>query len=52
MKNIRHHIKKFLSLMVKAENVSTREEAQKIIKKAEKHQRKISILRGLTKNDN
>lgn len=51
MKSIRHHLRKILSLMVKAENASTREDAQKIIKRAEKHQKKISILRGFIERD-
>lgn len=44
MKSLKHHIRQFLRRMVQAETVQDREEARKVLRKAEKHQRKIEKL--------
>ena len=39
-----HHEKRLLARMIQAETVTDPEKAEKIIKKAEKHQRKLNQL--------
>jgi len=46
-KGIEHHEKRLLERMVQAETVTDRTTAQRIIRKANKHQRKMSRLRQL-----
>jgi hypothetical protein len=47
MKPLHHHVQRLAARMMQAENATTFEEAQKVTEKAEKHQRKISILHKL-----
>jgi hypothetical protein len=47
MKSINHHFKKLMNLMIKAESVTTRSEAQKVLRKTRKHQEKLEKLRRL-----
>jgi hypothetical protein len=42
MKPLQHHLHRLAKHMLDAETVSTREDAQRVIRKAEKHQKKIS----------
>jgi hypothetical protein len=48
-KDINHHGRRLLARMVQAETVTDRSEAQRILKKADKHRRKISRLRQLVR---
>lgn len=48
MKSLHHHVQRLANRMLEAENALTHEEASKILKKAEKHSKKISLLRRLT----
>lgn len=41
MKGLEHHVRQFLRRMMQAQEVMDRAKAQRILKKAEKHQRKI-----------
>jgi hypothetical protein len=41
MKPLQHHVHRFIQRMVDAEKVATREEAQYVVAKAEKHKKKI-----------
>lgn len=47
MKSIKHHTHRLIQRMMQAETATTRNEAQKVIRKAEKHQRKINRLRQM-----
>lgn len=47
MKSFNHHAQRLLARMVQAETVTDPERAKEIVKKAEKHQRKMSGLRAL-----
>lgn len=47
MKSAKHHAYRLIQSMVQAETATTRTEAQKVIRKAEKHQRKLSRLRQM-----
>jgi hypothetical protein len=48
-KGIRHHERRLLARMVQAETVTDRSTAQRILKKVDKHRRKISRLRQLVR---
>lgn len=47
MKSPTHYVRKLLRLMAKAETVTTREEARKVLRKTRKHQEKLEKLRSL-----
>jgi hypothetical protein len=49
-KDLSHHEHRLLERMVQAENVTDRAEAQRILRKADKHQRKVSRLRELIRD--
>lgn len=49
MKSIQHHSRRLIQRMVQAETATTRTEAQKVIRKAEKHQRKLSRLKQMVR---
>ena len=46
-KDINHHERRLLARMVQAETATDRSEAQRILKKVDKHHRKLSRLRQL-----
>jgi hypothetical protein len=48
-KDINHHGRRLLARMVQAETATDRSEAQRILKKADKHRRKLSRLRQLVR---
>lgn len=48
MKPLHHHVQRLATRMLQAETASTHEEASKILEKAEKHRKKISLLARLT----
>jgi hypothetical protein len=47
MKPLHHHVTKLAQRMLQAEQTTTRSEAQWVVRKAEKHQRKINHWRKL-----
>lgn len=49
-KDLSHHEHRLLERMVQAETVTDRSEAQRVLRKADKHQRKVSRLRQLIRN--
>jgi hypothetical protein len=49
MKDIKHHTHRLIQRMMQAETATTRTEAQKVIRKAEKHQRKLSRLKQMVR---
>jgi hypothetical protein len=49
MKSIQHHTHRLLQRMMQAETATSRAEAQKVIRKAEKHQRKLSLLKQMVR---
>ena len=46
-KGAEHHARRLLARMMQAETATTRSEAQRIVRKAKKHQRKLSRLRRM-----
>jgi hypothetical protein len=50
MKSIQHHSRRLLQRMMQAETATSRAEAQKVIRKAEKHQRKLSRLKQMVRD--
>lgn len=44
MKSLRHHASRLIARMMQAETVTDPEKAGKILRKAEKHQRKLNQL--------
>lgn len=47
MKPLHHHVQRLANRMMQAENASSRDEAREILKKVEKHQEKISLIKRL-----
>ena len=50
MKSVQHHTHRLIQRMMQAETATTRDEAQKVIRKAEKHQRKLNRLKQMIRN--
>lgn len=44
MKSLRHHASRLIARMMQAEEVTDPKKAEKILRKAEKHQRKLNQL--------
>lgn len=44
---IHHHSRRLLQRMLQAETATSRSEAQKVLRKVEKHQRKLSRLKQM-----
>jgi hypothetical protein len=44
MNSLEHHARRLLARMMQAETVTDPEKAEKIVRKAEKHQRKLNQL--------
>ncbi len=44
MKSLKHHAKRLIARMMQAEKVTSPEQARKILRKAEKHKRKLDQL--------
>lgn len=49
MNTIKHHSRRLLQRMLQAETATTRSEAQEIIRKANKHQKKLAKLKGMVR---
>lgn len=48
-KDIKHHERRLLARMVQAETATDRSEAQRILKKVDKHRRNLSRLRQMVR---
>lgn len=47
MNTVKHHTRRLIQRMLQAETATSRGEAQKVLRKVEKHQRKLSKLKQM-----